>query len=1109
MSRSAERLQDADAAAGAGSTREVELNVSGMTCGSCAARVQKTLGRQPGVERADVNFATERATVVFDPAQVAVDDLVAAVGKIGYGLAPAQTTSEAPAEESTDTEAQLQRLWLRRVALSWPLGLAVLYLSLFHMMDPWARYLALVLTVPVQFWAGWPFLHQAAVRAKSLTANMDTLIAVGTLAAFFFSAYQILFGPHHSDHYLDSAALIIAFLLLGRYFEARAKGRASKAIKALLELGAKEARLLVDGEERMVPVEQVTVGSVLRVRPGEKIPVDGEVIDGASAVDESMLTGESVPVDKKPGDTVAGATINAEGTLTLRATAVGADTALAQIVRLVEEAQGSKAPVQRLADRISGIFVPVVALIALGTFVGWWVLAGDPNAGLVAAVAVLIIACPCALGLATPTAIMVGTGRGAAMGILIKGGEILERSKRIDTVVFDKTGTLTQGKMALTDVAADGLDEGELLRLAAAVEDASEHPVGRAVVDGARGRGLSLPAATDFRSVPGHGVVATVDDIVVSVGRRKLMADAGLTLPPELEQRAQRLESEGKTAIFAGWDREIRGVLAVADTLKDDAPAAVAELAAMGIDVVMITGDNEATAKAIAGRVGIGHVLAEVLPADKAAVVRALQDQGRNVAMVGDGVNDAPALVQADLGIAIGTGTDVAIESSDITLLSADLGGVATAIRLSRRTFRTILQNLGWAFGYNTAAIPLAVAGLLNPIIAGAAMAFSSVSVVTNSLRLASFRCSAPHRLSIPRAMVPAAAARFDIDGAGQQGATAVATNGHRPIAPSAEVEEAVMRPAVSEAGDAGVPSDLSGALTSSATPATPGRPITFTVSIRSSVPNVVPAGTVTFQDGECILAATPLDEAGQARITVADLAAGDHAIRADYSGDVNFAPSAATLHQTVGRATTRTAVELSSAAAAPGAFGAVVTLEATVSSDMPGAATGSVTFRDGTTGLGTAELDPAGVARLDVELGWGSHTISAAYGGDATFAPSVVTVPHIIQAKTATTLWVNPSRSSYGDEVTLTATVRSAAPGPVTGHVTFFDGTVLFGSAAVDAAGEARLSTAFLAAGEHLLRAGFGGAGHLAASSAEAHHQVDKAATTAVITAFDPTQEQ
>jgi cation-transporting ATPase V len=720
---------------------EVEFNVSGMTCGSCAARVQKTLGRQPGVERADVNFATERATVVFDPSQQDLDHLVAAVGKLGYGLAPAGPFGGV-AEEAPDTEAVLQRMWLRRVLVAGPLGLGVLWLSLFHMMEPWARWTALALTAPVQFWAGWPFLNQAAVRARSFTANMDTLIAMGTLAAFFYSAGQIAFGGHHSDHYLDSAALIIAFLLLGRYFESRAKGRSSRAIKALLDLGAKEARLVGDdGTERMIPVEQVRVGDRLRIRPGEKIPVDGEVEAGASAVDESMLTGESVPVDKQPGDRVVGGTINAEGTLTIRATAVGADTALAQIVRLVEEAQGSKAPVQRLADQISGVFVPVVAVIALGTFAVWWLILGDPNGGLVAAVAVLIIACPCALGLATPTAIMVGTGRGAAMGILIKGGEVLERSKRIDTVVFDKTGTLTKGQMALTDVVpAGGVDGDDLLRRAAAVEDASEHPVGRAVVDGARDRGLTLPPASQFRALAGHGVRATVDGVVVAVGRRKFMAESSLTVPPALEEQARRLEAEGKTAIFCGWDGQARGVLAVADTLKDDAPAVVADLAAMGIDVVMITGDNLVTAEAIAATVGIRRVLAEVLPEDKVAEVRGLQEEGRVVAMVGDGVNDAPALVQADLGIAIGTGTDVAIESSDITLLSADLDGVATAIRLSRRTFRTILQNLGWAFGYNVAAIPLAVVGLLNPIIAGAAMAFSSVSVVTNSLRLARFR---------------------------------------------------------------------------------------------------------------------------------------------------------------------------------------------------------------------------------------------------------------------------------------------------------------------------------------------------------------------------------
>ena len=723
---------------------EVELAVDGMTCGSCAARVEKVLSHQRGVERAAVNLASERARVVLDPSVVGEDELVAAVAAIGYGVAPidgaAGAESHSAAADAADAEARLQRMWLWRLLVAWPLGLAVLVLSLGFMDDPWARWSALVLATPVQFWAGWSFLRETVRRARNRQANMDTLIAMGTLTAYLFSAYQVTGGPAHADHYLDSAALIVAFLLLGRYLEAGAKRRASRAIRAMLELGAKEARLVDGGTERMVPVDQVRVGDQLRVRPGEKIPVDAVVVDGASAVDESMLTGESMPVDKQPGDTVAGATINAHGALTVRARAVAADTALAQIIRLVEQAQGSKAPVQRLADRVSGVFVPLVIAIAAVTLAAWS-LAGDATAGLVAAVAVLIVACPCALGLATPTAIMVGTGRGASLGVLIKGGEVLERSQRIDTVVFDKTGTLTHGRMVLTDVAPGGGEDGAVvLRRAAAVEHASEHPVGRAVVDGAGARGLDVPAATEFSAVAGQGVRAAIDGALVHVGRRKLMADAGLMGCADLDDAAERLDAEGKTAMFVGWDSRVRGVLAVADTLKPDAAAVVGELKAMGAEVALITGDNHPTAAAIAGQVGIDRVLAEVLPQDKVHEVRRLQDEGRVVAMVGDGVNDAPALVQADLGIAIGTGTDVAIESSDITLLSADLDGVTTAIRLSRRTYRTILQNLGWAFAYNVTLIPAAALGLLNPVLAGAAMAFSSVSVVTNSLRLYRFR---------------------------------------------------------------------------------------------------------------------------------------------------------------------------------------------------------------------------------------------------------------------------------------------------------------------------------------------------------------------------------
>lgn len=644
-----------------------------------------------------------------------------------------------------------QRTWLRRVWLAVPLGLVSMAAPMLFG-GAWAGWLAFAATVPVQFVAGRPFLAGAVRQARAGSAGMDTLISLGTLTAFAYSTYQLFAG---GPLFFDTAALIIAFVVLGRYFEARATGKTREAISTLLAMGAKEACLLVDGQEVLVAVERVQVGDLLLVRPGEKIPVDGEILDGRAAVDESMLTGESMPVEKTVGDQVAGATVNTDGLLTVRATAVGADTALAQIVRLVEQAQGGKAPVQRLADRVSAVFVPAVLGVAALTFVGWALLAANPVAGMTAAVSVLIIACPCALGLATPTAIIAGTGRGAEMGILVKGGEVLEASKRIDTVVFDKTGTLTRGQMRLTDVIADKRHKSDVvLGLAAAVESGSEHPIGAAIVAGARERDLDVPAATSFTNLAGHGVRAEVDGQSVLVGRRKLGEDNGLRLSEHLATAAAELEEQGRTAVFVGRGDRVVGVLAVADTIKDDAVEVVRRLHEMGLQVAMITGDNARTAAAIAEQVGIDRVLAEVLPEDKVDEIRRLQDEGRLVAMVGDGVNDAPALVQADLGIAIGTGTDVAIEASDITLMSDRLDGVVRCLQLSRQTLRTIHQNLGWAFAYNTAAIPLAAFGVLNPVVAGAAMGLSSVSVVTNSLRLRRFgrdetRKALPERLAI------------------------------------------------------------------------------------------------------------------------------------------------------------------------------------------------------------------------------------------------------------------------------------------------------------------------------------------------------------------------
>jgi copper-transporting P-type ATPase V len=651
----------------------------------------------------------------------------------GCAPAPVSSCGVSPAEESK----RQQRTWLGRVWLAVPLSLLSFGLTTFLAPYAWAKWLAFAATIPVQFVSGWPTLKGAVQQARAGSANMDTLIALGTMTAFTYSVFQLFTG---GPVYFDTAALISASVVLGRYFEARAQGKASEAIGKLLEMGAKEACLLVDEQEILVPIDQVRVGDLVRVRPGEKIPVDGEVIDGRAAVDESMLTGESVPVGKTVGDHVAGATVNLDGLLTVRATAVGTNTALAQIVRLVEQAQGRKAPVQRMVDRVSAVFVPAVIGVAAATFVGWTLLAANPVGGMTAAISVLMIACPCALGLATPTAITVGSGRGADLGILVKGGDVLEASQKIDTVVFDKTGTLTRAQMQLTDVIAGNRRRPDpVLRIAAAVESGSEHPIGMAIVAAALERGLKIPPATEFASVAGHGVLAQVDGRSVLVGRRKLIEEHALSVPDDLALAALQLEEQGRTAVFVGCDDHVVGVLAVADTVKDDAVDVVRQLHAMGLQVAMITGDNARTAAAIAKQVGIDRVLAEVLPQDKVTEIQRLQGEGRVVAMVGDGVNDAPALVQADLGIAIGTGTDVAIEASDITLMSGRLEGVVQSIQLSRQTLRTIHQNLGWAFGYNTAAIPLAALGVLNPIVAGATMGLSSASVVTNSLRLRRF----------------------------------------------------------------------------------------------------------------------------------------------------------------------------------------------------------------------------------------------------------------------------------------------------------------------------------------------------------------------------------
>ncbi|PZF43543.1 MULTISPECIES: cation-translocating P-type ATPase [unclassified Curtobacterium] len=736
--------------------RAVELDITGMTCASCANRIERKLGKLPGVT-ATVNYATEKAQV-----QVAADGtadpeaLIAAVESAGYGATVPAPPAAADADPAVDEDptGPLRR----RLVVSAVLAVPVVVLSMVPALQfPNWQWLALTLAAPVAVWGALPFHRAAWVNARHGAATMDTLVSVGVLAAFGWSLYALFFGdagttgmhmtfswfatdPEATDLYLEVAAAVTVFILAGRYMEARAKTQSGAALRALLELGAKDATVLRDGAEHRVPTSSLVVGDVVVVRPGERIPSDGLVQDGSSAVDLSMLTGESVPVEVGPGDRVTGATINVGGRLVVAITRVGADTELARMGRLVEDAQTGKAEVQRLADRVSGVFVPIVIVLAVLAFVGWLVFGGSVTAAFTAAVATLIIACPCALGLATPTALLVGTGRGSQLGILIGGPQVLERTRGVDTVVLDKTGTVTTGSMTLRSVTAVDETEDVVLRLAAAVEDGSEHPVARAVTTAARARGAGLPQAEQFTATAGAGVQAVVDGDVVLVGTTRWLADSwSITLPTVLSDAVDRAEVDGGTAVVVARNGTALGVVVVGDTVKPEAADAIARFRALGLHPVLLTGDNDGAARAVAASVGIDEVHARATPASKLETVRRLQSEGRSVAMVGDGVNDAAALAAADLGIAMGAGTDAAIAASDITVVSGRLTVVADAIRLSRATLGVIKGNLFWAFAYNVAAIPLAMAGLLNPVLAGAAMAFSSVFVVTNSLRLRRF----------------------------------------------------------------------------------------------------------------------------------------------------------------------------------------------------------------------------------------------------------------------------------------------------------------------------------------------------------------------------------
>ncbi len=730
---------------------KVTLKISGMTCAACSARIEKKLNKLEGVTKAAVNLATEKASVEFDAQRIKIAEIAAAVTGLGYGAEPEQEFSGDREKEQREKEIKRLRTELIVSAvLSAPLILGMI-LALLGVNIPFLHdwRFQILLATPVQFYIGFRFYKHAyyALRAKS--PNMDVLIAMGTTAAYVYSLYNAFFQKAMpgsgtpmmmKDLYFEASATIITLILLGKYFEAVAKGKTSEAIKKLMGLRPKTARVIRGGKEMDIPIEEVGVGEVIVVRPGEKVPVDGVIVAGNSALDESMLTGESLPVEKKAGDTVIGATINKFGAFQYKATKIGKDTVLSQIIKMVEDAQGSKAPIQKIADQVSGVFVPIVLGIAAATFLVWTF--GDYNLkmGIVSAVAVLVIACPCALGLATPTAIMVGTGKGAENGILIKSGEHLEKAYKINTVVLDKTGTITKGQPEVTDLIVAGkMAQNEFLRLAAIAEKKSEHPLGEAIYRYGKYQIGEIPEPAQFGAVPGQGVIATIDGEEIIIGTRKLMAGKGIPLL-DSEGTASELENEGKTVMFAAARGELLGLIAVADVVKENSAGAIKELQDLGITVYMLTGDNRRTAQAIAGQVGITNVLAEVMPEHKAEQIEKLKNEGYVVAMVGDGINDAPALATADIGMAIGTGTDVAMEAADITLMRGDLKTIATAIRLSRKTMNKIKQNLFWAFFYNTIGIPFAALGMLNPIIAGAAMAFSSVSVVTNSLSLKRFK---------------------------------------------------------------------------------------------------------------------------------------------------------------------------------------------------------------------------------------------------------------------------------------------------------------------------------------------------------------------------------